>query len=517
MPSAILDAFGKPAEYLGNGGALYQRTQDDARLRPPGGWHFDDYMSLLSGGRWRQLVSESRAIGSRGIVAAALLQKADYVSASHWRPYFTGEDSDYGEQAEELLEDTNTMVCTRGPRYDWRTLWRLGVLTNGPDGGFFMLLTENKDGWPLLQPLEAHRIGQRGSSSAIVKSGDAYTTVKNDDGVTEQITTPYVDLRIVNGIIYNRAGAEVAYRVLGPTPAEDEDVSARNMVHVAAPRWFSEGRPIPQIAPALLDLLGIDLARTCQLDQQIIDSKLTLIEENDTGKRDPIKDLVNPPFTQPTLNNTAPEVIERGGIRYVKKGGGSIKAHESDRPSDQWMNYDERMLASAMSAIGWRLEMLDPSGLPGAATRAFQDQINTTISNAFEEIRHAAQRCTRYRIAKFTKIGMLPDNPEFLKWNITPPPDFIVDRNSAKIDLDLVRGGAEAMPFVHRRAGNRSRQVLTAQAKYEQMKDEIAEQYGIQPERLGTMSIPGDALGTGDQTDDASSEGADANPKDKNK
>lgn len=496
MPSAILDAFGKPAQYLGSGGALYQRNQDDARLRPPPGAHFDDYMSLLSSGRWKQLVSESRAIGSRGLVAAALVQKADYVSGSHWRPYFTGEDADYGEEAEELLEDTAGLCCTRGPRYDWRTIWRLGVLTNGPDGGFFILLTDNGEGWPLLQPLEAHRIGQRGSGAMLVTAKDAFSTITDDDGMEERITTPYVDLRIVNGIIYNKAGAEVAYRVLGPTPAEDEDVSARNMIHVAAPRWFSEGRPIPQIAPALLDLLGVDLARTCQLDQQVIDSKLTLIEENDTGRRDPIKDLVNPPFTQPTLNNTAPDVIERGGIRYVKKGGGSIKAHDSSRPSDQWMNYDLRMAATAIAAIGWRLEMLDPSALRGAATRAFQDQINTTIMNCFADVRHAAKRCTQYRVAKFTNLGMLRDHEEFLKWDITPPPEFVVDRNSASIDLELVRGGADAMPYVHRRAGHRPRQVLTTQAKYEKMKDEIAKQYGIDPTRLGTMSIPGDALGT---------------------
>lgn len=485
MPSVILDGFGRPAQVNG-GGQLYARTQDDARLRPPPGWHFDDYISLLSAGRWKNLVSESRAIGSRGMVSAAIAQKADYVSGSGWRPFFTGDDTEYGEAAESLLEDTRNLCCTRGPRYDWRTFWRLGVVASALDGGFFVLLTQNKDGWPLLQPLEAHRIGQRGGGAGgIVAKGSAFSRAKIDDeGGTEIIETPYTGLRIINGIIYNQAGAEVAYRVLGETPDHDEDISARDMVHVGAPRWFSEGRPIPQIAPALLDLLGVDLARSAQLDQQVINSKLTLIETNETGRRDPVKDLVNPPFTMPTLNNTAPEVIERGHIRYVKQGG-SIQAHKSDTPGSGWMEFDLRTAATAIAAIGWRLEMLDPSALRGAATRAFQDQVNTLIGNTFSEFEHAVARCTRYRVAKFTKRGDLPVHSEFLKWGVTPPPEFVVDRNSTRIDIEAVAAGADAMPFLHRRGGHRPQQVLTAQAKYVALKKQIAAKYGVEESELG--------------------------------
>ena len=499
MPATILDAFGNPAVYFGGArGGLYERTQDDMRLRPPQANMFDDYISNLAPNRWRSLVSESRSIGSRGILSAALSQKADYVSGSHWRPYFTGQDSAYGEQAEELLEDTNSVCCTRGPRYDWRTLWRLGVLSAGPDGGFFVLLTESPSGWPLLQPLEAHRIGQRSFGPAYVTTDDAWTTIRTTDGSIDQVSTPYVGLKIVNGIIYNKAGAEVAYRVLGATPDEDEDVSARDMIHVAAPRWFSEGRPIPQIAPALLDLLGVDLARTCQLDQQIIHSKLTLIEKNETGRQDPINAMLNPPATPQSRAGANPEVIERGGMRFVKNKG-ELTAHSSEVPSDQWMNYDMRMLASSIAAIGWRLEMLDPSALAGAATRAFQDQINTSILNCFEDMRHAVQRATRYRIAKFTKLGMLPVNKEFLKWNITPPPEFIVDRGAAKVDMDLVRAGGDSMSNVHRRAGMRSKDVLNQQARYVYEKKQTAKKWShngieVTPDELGTLAQPGDAM-----------------------
>lgn len=498
MPSVILDAFGKPAQQMGGGGALYARTEADARLRPPKLWHFDDYISLLSSGRWRMLLSESRAVASRGLVSAAADQKADYVSASHWRPYFTGEDGEYGDEAEMLLEDTSALCCTRGPRFDWRTFWRIGVLSCISDGSFFVLLTSNADGWPLLQPIEAHRIGQRGGGGNTVMPGSAFTTIKKDDGTTDRITTPYEDLKIVNGVIYNKAGAEVAFRVLGPTPGEDEDISARDMIHVGAPRWFSEGRPIPQLAPALLDLMGVDLARTAQLDQQILDSRLTFVEKNATGKRDPVKDLVNPPFTPPTNAGTMPEITERGAYRYVKANG-DLSAHQSSRPSDQWMNFDMRTAATALAAIRWRIEMLDPAGMKGAATHAFMDQINTSIMNTFQDFRHAAKRANIYRVAKFTQIGVLPDHKEFLRWDITPPPEFVVDRNSMRSEIEAVRAGAESMPNLLRKGGHRARHTLTEQAKYVFLKKKTARDFStdgieVKPEELGDMSVPGDAV-----------------------
>lgn len=483
---------------MGNGsGNLYNRSAADDRLRGPIPNLYDDYVALLSPWRWRLLLNESRSIASRGQVKAAIWQKADYVSGSHWRPFFTGEDAEWGEMAEQLLEDTNNNVCTRGERWSWRQLWRLSVPTRAADGGFFLLLTESPDGWPLFQPVEAHRIGQRGSAQ-IVADGSAFTNVKDAGGSFMQIGTPYVGLRMINGIIYNKQGAEVAYRVLGANPSEDEDISARDMIHVAAPTWYSEGRPIPEIAAGLMDIAGIDIARTAQLDQQIIDSKLTLIEGNENGRQDPIRAAMNPPFTGPTPMGTQPDVIERGMVRYVKNGNW-LKAHESARPSDQWMNYDERISASGIAAIGWRLEMLDPSALKGANTRAFQDQINTSMMNSFEDARPFVVRSVRYRISKLIKRGMLPDHPEFMKWDITPPPEFVVDRSAVKSDIDEIRAGGASMPQYHRRSGSRSRQVLTEQAKYMRLKSEIAQQYSgdgieINPEQLGTLSQPGDLL-----------------------
>lgn len=494
MPSAVIvDAFGNPAQFSGSGN-LYRRTADDERLRPSPPQLYGDYVQLLSPATQKRLISESRQIASRGQVNAAIWQKAGYVSASHWQPYFDGDDGDWGEQAEQLLDDTKNNVCTRGERFPWRRIWKMSIPTRASDGGFFVLLTTGDNNWPLLQMIEAHRIGQRGSA-LLVGPKDATSTFTAADGTTKQVQGLYEGLKIFNGIIYNATGNEVAYRVLGATAADDEDISARDMIHVAAPRWYSEGRPLPEIAPALLDFYGIDMGRTSALDQQIIDAKLTFAETNETGVQDPITAALNPPRAGQTPNGTNPELVERATWRYLKSGSGKLETVKSNRPSNEWMNLDERMSGIAIAAMGWRLEMLDPSGLRGAATRGFQDQINTCIMDSFGDAEPAVVRCVRYLVSKHIQNGMLPDNPEFLKWKIAPPAEFSVDRNQLKTDLDGVRTGAESMPMLQRRLGHRARKVLRSQGNYEVLKDQIAAELGIAPQRLGSLTIPGDKAG----------------------
>ena len=66
-------------------GVMYQRSPDDDRLRPRPANHFADYAALLSPGRYRELVSESRSQAAKGVLSALIDNKAGYISASHWR------------------------------------------------------------------------------------------------------------------------------------------------------------------------------------------------------------------------------------------------------------------------------------------------------------------------------------------------------------------------------------------------------------------------------------------------
>ena len=501
----ILDPRGNPYP-AGPQGTAYRRTEDDDRLRPAPPNHYGDWIDLLNPRNAKRLVSEGRATGTRGQPASLLDQKADYVSASDYRPQFRGQDHDYGATALPLLESALNIANLRGYLYDWRTTWRLGVPTLGTDGSFYVLLTRWETGYPALQILERHRIGQRDDQAQIVGPTDALTTITTETGAQKTIRGAYRGLRITGGQIYNRAGTEVAYRVLGADPkgSEDYDISARDLYRVARPRSYSEGTTPPEIAAALFDFIGLEMAQSAQLDQQIEDSRLTLIEENATGTYNAAGAFL-PGQGNPNASKPGSPTVEskRGRTKFLKTGY-SVKAHETDRPSDQWMNFDSRVHSRGAAGIRWRAEMLDPAALKGASNRALQDQINTLIRETFTTLDRAATRACNYIAAVLAspEIAALPLHPETMRWGIAPPPWFEVDRASAKYDLDDVAAGRVSMSTLHARDGKTSTEVYTERAraymealsiqkKYPEVPlDQIMGDLGMTVQRTGAQGAP---------------------------
>jgi hypothetical protein len=469
VPGFLYDGRGNQVPFV-TGGALYARSLDDDRLRPRARNHFADYIDLLSTHRFRELVSEDRALASHGQPAALLEQKSDYVAASHFRPQFRGQDSEYGRTSLPLIESALRICNVRGPLYTWKTTWRLLVPTLATDGQVYVLLTRwGETRQPALQILEAHRIGQRDASSQRV-GNEAVTTIVAADGSTSQIRGAYRGLRIVNGHIYNREGTEVAYRVLGAADdgSEDMDISARDLYRVARPKSYSEGRTPPEMAASAMDFIALNLAWEAQLDQQIIDSRLTLIEKNASGKYDAGAGFGGGINGQPqgTAAGTPTTIDERGMTRIIKTGH-SLEAHETTRPSDQWMNFQATGQARGAAGLRWRAEMLDPSSLKGGATRLFQDQVNTLIQESFSTADQAAERALRYFVACLSgpDLGVLPLHAEAGEWGIAPPPWVEVDRASARYDLEDVAAGRTPMSVLHARDGHATAEVYSARAR----------------------------------------------------
>ena len=501
MPSPMLKGFSNLIEgvaSLWNGRSIYPAVSDEIEHRRP--IHPNtarDFLDLLPQPRFFQAVSDCRWLCvSSDIVNGALLQKADYVSASDWVTHFTGKDRAWGDMAEEKCEQLDRYCCTRGDRYPWRKLWWLTIPHLGTDGGIFLNLTETDTGWPLVQPIEAQRVATRGEKS-VVGSGSAQSWQRAEGGKLQKISTPYAGLKIISGIIYDFSGKEVAYRVLGDADdgSEDTDISAQDMIHLADPRWFSEGRPLPEVAASSLALQDIHLGRQAQLVKHIHSSRQIGIQENESGTPPAARRLADPLATRTPLG-TSTQLVEEGNFTFVKRGD-KVTPWDTKTPGGEWMAYDDKIVASALHAIGWRIEMLDPSGLKGANTRGFADQINTTILAAFNARKDAVRRVRQWQIAKLIQRGDLPASDEWWKWGVTPPPEFSPDPGRAiTSELEAVRSGAQSMPHLHRRWGMRPGDVLNEQADYILLKREIAAEKGLTEDevvQLGTLAKPGDA------------------------
>lgn len=471
----------------------YQGPANSDGLRIVGPNLLGDWAAILRKSDWQQAIRDCRWLSEGySLISGAVRQKWEYVSASDWRPAFCGEDNEWGDEAEELLNEADKLASVRGPRFPFAKIFELGGQTWETDGGFFLLLTASDTGFPQFQALEAHRIGQRGFSEGLVKAGDAFSMKQDAAGRETRTDTAYVGLHIQNGIITNDAGMEVAYRVLGATKEEDEDITARDLWHVSNPKHFSENRPLGNIAHGILDFWDTREGRDSVKQQMIIDGRMTFIETTSTGSVDPVRGYLENGRGAPVLANGTPtEIIEKGHVRTVKSGN-TLTAHETKRPSDQWMNLDRRVLTAAFYGMGWRYEMLDMDELGGAAARGFQDIINTTISGAFKAMRPYVIRARQYQVAKFIQRGDLKPSDQFLQWDCPAPPEFTVDPSrSIKTDLEAVRAGAEAISDVHRRWGRSTKEVYTAAAKAELLRQSIAKAYGVDPDRLGNLNVPG--------------------------
>jgi len=179
-------------------------------------------------------------------------------------------------------------------------------------------------------------------------------------------------------------------------------------------------------------------------------------------------------------------------IRYLKNSA-SLEAHESNRPSEGFLKFSDKIEASAFLALRWRREMLDSSAVGGAGVRAFQRDINDAICDRVDVITAYRKRIALYVIAKRAKQGVYTLPEDWMKCSFTKPREFTVDDgNSRKADREDLRAGLASENDILARRGYDPIEYVAKRAKFLAKRDAIAEAAGIDPVRLGTSLLPGD-------------------------
>lgn len=467
------------ASFKGND-ALYP-TAANSMQRMAQGDQNGDMLDLMSRHKTRMLRSDDRYIySSNSTVNGAVKQKAGKVYGESWRFQSNSEDADFVKAVEADMANIDGMLDIRGPQFSWRRNVKIESKSLDVDGDCFVLLTESKDGFPQLQFLEAHRIGQ--------------TNYDNQDRVQEG---PYKNAKIKNGIIYNEFAREIAYRVLSDDGETWRDISARDMVHVTDPDWFSQGRGIPSIASGMLDWYDLAEVRDYEKIGQKVNAALTLKETNETGKTDRAMALVNGQGGS-TTGPFQSELLAGGTIRYLKNSA-KLEAHESNRPSDGFLKFSDKIEAGAFFGMEWRREMLDSSSVGGAGVRAFQRDINDSINDRVEILARFRKRVAIYIIAKRAKQGIYTLPVDWWKCSFTKPREFTVDDgNSRKADREDLRAGVMSENDILQRRGHDPIEYTRKHAEYLSQRDAIAAEFNIEPTRLGTVAMPGDPIESDD-------------------
>lgn len=471
--------FSGVTSFFGRGGTneFYPGGADDQR-RFGRGKLARDIAELMVENRQKMLLGDSRYIyQSFSTVSGAVKQKANYVYGNAWKLKSYSQNKEFAAAVEQDFMRIDRQLDTRGAGFSFSKSAWLGSKTIDVDGDYFILLTENPNtGMPKLQYLEAHRVGsfeQQGEQH--VKAGR------------------YKGMRIFAGVIVDEYMQPIAYRVKDESTKDGyRDVNANSIIHVTDMEWFSQSRGQPTIAAAILDWYDLAETRDAEKIAEKVNSSLTLIESNEAGRADMGNNIVNPqPGSDGRLQT---QLFDSGLIRYIKNGG-SLSAHQSNRPSDQWLNFTKLVESSAFYALGWRREMLDSSSVGGAGVRGFSADINKSIFNRCEVLKTGMQRAAMYVISKRAKQGIydLPD--DWYKVGFSKPAQFTVDEGRVRAaDIADLRAGLMTEDQIVEARGIDYEDMVRKRAANIVLKKKIAEENGLNPTELGTTAMPGDPV-----------------------
>ena len=495
MATKPIKAFTKRAKqafqyaFWGNESA-YPTASTSAQRNAQGDMN-GDLLDLMSRHKMLLLRNDARFIyTSNSTVSGAVKQKSGKVYGESWRFQSHSQDLDFVAKVEADMEAIDGLLDIRGPQFSFRRNVKIESKSLDVDGDVFVLLTESKSGFPRLQWIEAHRIG--------------CSVYDNEDRVE---AGKYRGLKIKSGIIYNEVGAEVAYRVLGEDKESFRDISARDMIHITDPDWFSQGRGVPAIASGMLDWYDLAEVRDYEKIGQKVNAALTLKESNETGRADQANRIIQ----GQTGASQAPfksELLAGGTIRYLKNSS-KLETHESSRPSDGFLKFSDKIEAGAFYGMEWRREMLDSSAVGGAGVRAFQRDINDSINDRVECLARFRKRMALYVIAKRAKQGIYTLPEDWTKCSFTKPREFTVDDgNSRKADREDLRAGVASEYDILAKRGYDPIEFTTRRAEYLSQRKKIAEAHGLADAELGTVLMPGDIPEQNAEMSDEEKQGA---------
>ena len=431
---------------------------------------------MMTAYRHRMVLSDSRFIfQSFSSVAGAVKQKANYVYGGSWRLQSLSADTDFALAVEEDFKRLDQSFDLRGFNFSFRkSIWRGSKLID-VDGDFFVILTEQPEtGFPKLQFLEAHKVGDWGECR------EGYVTDN----------PAYNGRRIQTGIIVDDYMAPVAYRVKDDSRKQGfQDIPANSVVHFADMEWASQSRGMPTLASGILDWYDLAETRSSQMVKQKVNSSLTLVESTESGMRDIGRNALG---IGGGSDDPATTYMDSGMIRIIKNGG-SLKAHTANDPPEGWMSFSKLIEQSAFYAMGWRREMLDSSAVGGAGVRGFSADINKSIAARRETLESGYKRLAQYIIAKRAKMGAYNLPKDWWKVSFTKPAEFTVDEGRMrKADLEDLRAGIITATDITERRGDHYDDVILQRAKELAMLKSIAEEYGHDVSELSILTKPGD-------------------------
>lgn len=277
-------------------------------------------------------------------------------------------------------------ICDVSGRFTFRDLQKMALMLTVVDGDCGLILTETPNGYPKLQFIEAHQIGN--SSTSV----QAYPEQADSNNLQDGI---WVD---------RKTGRPYRYRIISGEDSQEIDASA--FVHFFEPSRATGPRGVSHFAPVLNHLRDIEdnvsyLKLQLKNDASLLGYRVALYGNGPNNQWDQALNAGNA-ATDVTLEQMM------GGTLPTVRPGESYQFHSTTRPSHEAMTFIDYLESDCLLAVGlpcnWKL--LHREG--GATLRACL----LRAQYRFQELQNllSDKLCARIRnwaIAKANKRGEL--------------------------------------------------------------------------------------------------------------
>jgi capsid protein len=380
-----------------------------------------DFDELFSSFDQATLISNSRRLFQNDpIVTSVIEQKGFYSVGSAFQPKYTGDNKAWGIQARDFLDKWSYVASTDGQ--DLNTLLYLIGVNVDLDGDVFLMLTTTKTGYPQIQPIPAHNIGQRNEEKTVTSGR-------------------YKGCKITKGIITQKNKRPVAYRLLGATEKDDIDIPAQSIIHVKEQIYIGgQARGLPLVSCCVNQLRDLKHSQDLEITKQLLLASMAFIETNIDGEPNAFSDDNLGSDDRPSFESFNDE---GGIIKFFKSNDGSkLEVIKNENPTSQWQNFQDTLTTACLAGLGWPKSMVGMDSGTGTNTRLEIQMAQKTVKDRQCLLMPVMQRMVSYAISTAIQLGLLPSDVDFYKWSYSTPPNISIDLGrDMKSILDAYNAG----------------------------------------------------------------------------
>jgi len=429
--SLIVDRFGKPMA-----SSLYPTPNSISpyRNRPRQYLKATDISTQIDCCTHTSQVAHSRGIYAQvPSINSVINTIARRTAGKGWTPVFRGENSAWGEEASNWLKQNWFPVANAaGGQYDFRTSLTIAATSVLVDGDVLMVFQNGLSGYPQINFVASHRIGQRTAQEKEVTNGS------------------YKGLRLFNGVIVNKVGRPVAFRILGDSEENDYDLSAQNCRLIYDPSYFGQYRGIPRIAVGLQSCLDVEDIEWYMRRLIQIESMQKVIHKTPSGEVEDEDAQSYGTYTGTTARDTTadtlpplPVVRTLDSDIQVISSDGDITSYQTDRPHANAVSYIERVEHSIIASLGWSRHLVDYSKTGGAPHRSVLEECQNFVDIQQQNLTQPIKLAVNFALVKAMQDGLITDNfdSDWWNWSWLYPSSLTADsgydREADRKDLDL--------------------------------------------------------------------------------